>query len=223
MAQSFSDKCAAIESLLGWVYAHLDFIPAAARTQRQQWVSEPSPLDEPAPPPVAFNLECRGHCQTCLAYAKAHGLKVQCPPDEQWRREFSRVRREYRITDVTRALLELADVDVHQAQAVWAVYVEPWPGDLVDGTRPSLGTRTEAISWPTRLQRADLAEQGIVWMAHKIRGDVRAYGERVDPRDNEIRRMIADEIPRRLIAKKLRCSLRDVQRVAAAEMSAGRG
>lgn len=211
MSQGLLEKAAAVVSLLGFIYAHLDHAPCAERTARQEWISEPSPLDVPATPPRPVNLECKGHCHTCNAVFEAYGIKPACPPDEKWRREFRRLRREYRITDVERALLELLDVELSDgtpgfmlAQAIWSVFVEPWPGELVSVHRPALGVRTEAISSGARLERAELAERGVFWMADHIEGYVRAYGEKVDPVENEIRRMLADGIAERRIAKELR-------------------
>ena len=67
----------------------------------------------------------------------------------------------------------------------------------------------------------DRAKEGLEWMAEDIPGDVPEWGgEKAEPRDNQIRRMAADGYTRRRIARECRCSLRDVQRVLTADVSA---
>jgi hypothetical protein len=217
--QTHADKLQAIQSLLFLLFAHRDHIPGAMRTARQEWISEPSPLDEPVDPPAPYNLACSGQCWTCRALQQQSKVMLPCPPEELWIREYRRLRREYRIEDIEKAMLDLGREHPSQAQAVWAVWIEPWPGELVDLDRPALGTRTEAISWETRVEREALALDGLDWLADNIEGYVRAFGERVVPRDNEIRRMLADGVSQRRIARELRCSLRDVRRVAMREKS----
>lgn len=212
--QSLSDKCQGIISLLELVFLHRDFVPGAARTQRQEWVSEPSPLDEPRP--VVVITECNARCDTCLAYHERIGRRPQCP-DEKWLRERLKLRRCYRIADVECSLLKLAKFDISQAQAVWAVFVEPWPGELVDIGRPSLGTRTEAISPQARHERADLADAGVFWLAEDIDGDVLPVGEVVHPVDNEIRRLLAYGVAERRIARDLGVGRDRIRRIKRAQ------
>lgn len=217
MTQPLADKIAAIISLLGWVYAHLEYMPCAQRAPRQQWVSERSSLDEPPRRPRITLPECQGQCSTCLAYQEATGVRVECPPDEKWMTEYRRIRSQYRITAVTKSLLRLAEVDTDQAQAVWAVYVEPWPGQLVDHTRPALGTKTEAISEATRLDRAYLAEAGVEWMAHEIRGEVHGPGEKGPTTQEQVASLVADGITSPSeIARRVGCSTRHAKRLKAA-------
>ena len=218
--QDFTAKCDAIISLLGCVWQDLDFVPGAMRTVPQKWVSEPSPLDPPYVPPVPDNPYCKGRCHTCLAYYRASGNKLfDCPPEVKWKREYDQLRARYRVGDVEVALMRLAEWEPEQAQAVWAVYVEPWPGALLDAARPALGAKTEAIGETARLLRAYLAEQGVEAMAEDIEGDVLAFGERVEPKDNQIRQLAAQHLAatgheqRKRIAKELRCRPQYVQRV----------
>lgn len=211
--QKLAEKMAAIESLLGWVCVYLEFAPGAMRARRQEWVSEPSPLDPPPHAPQITNPDCNGRCRTCMAYYQAAGKRPECPPEEKWVRERNRVRRQYRVGDVCDSLLRLADENVQMAQAVWAVWVEPWPGSLVSGKRTALGSRTEAIGWDVRMERADLAEAGLEWMAHDVRGDVLAYGEKPDELDNQIRQLAAQGYTQRRIQRELRCDRNKISAV----------
>ena len=193
MTQKLAEKVEAIQSLLGFLFAHLDHVPGAAKTARQEWESEPSPLDEPKKPVVL--TECTAHCDTCLAYHATKGVRPSCP-DELWKREYRALRKRYRIVDLEDALLRLGEADIHMAQAVWAVFVEPWPGELCLAERPALGTRTETIGIEVRLERARLAEDGVKWLAEHVDGDVRGYGapqQKLRPvvtdRDREIVRL----------------------------------
>lgn len=217
MSQPLTDKIAAIISLLGWVYAHLEYMPCAQRAPRQQWVSERSQLDEPPRRPHITMPECQGRCSTCLAYQEATGVRVECPPDERWMTEYRWVRRQYRITAVTKSLLRLAEVDVEQAQAVWAVYVEPWPGQPVGYERLALGTKTEVISETARMERAHLAEAGVEWMAHEIRGEVQGPGEQQPTKKEQVASLLADGITSPSeIARRVGCSTRHAKRLTAA-------
>ena len=205
MTQSLVDKQSAIVSLLELVYFHLDRIPGAMHVQHYG-------EGEGAPPegrrePLVYNVDCDGRCARCI---EAHsGKKPLCPPEEVWAAERAYLRREYRIADVWESLEHLSGYNPTWAQAVWTLYVEP-----------CLDPRSEAIAPEHRDERDRCAREGTEWMAHDIRGDVRAFGERVEPRDNQIRRMAADGFTRRRIARECRCSLRDVQRVLTAEVSA---
>jgi hypothetical protein len=212
MMQAITDKCAAIISLLGLVWLHLDRIPGALKTPNQQWVSERSPLDDPPKPPAMYNIDCKGRCGNCWIAYEAAGVKPQCPPEEAWVSLREGLRRQYRIGDVEAALMDLATEDVAKAQAVWSVYVEPWPDP-----------RTEPIAPDTKRERARLAGIGVMDMAEAIEGDVRAYGEKVDPRDNQIRQLASQGFTRKRIARELRCSLRDVQSVLLPRASTGGG
>lgn len=200
--QTLAEKIAAIESLLEFLFAYRDDIPGAARTQRQEWISEPSPLDPPPVPPPAYNLDCNGRCWTCRAFYASLGTSPACPPDEKWAREAETLRRTYRIRDIEESLFRLSDEDATKAQAVWAVHVEPWPDP-----------KTEPIAPSVKEERARLAREGVEWMAHDIRDDVRAYGEKPEPIENEIRRMHAHGISNRMIAKRLGCRPQKVQTV----------
>jgi hypothetical protein len=154
-----------------------------------------------------YNVNCDGRCARCI---EAHsGKKPLCPPEEAWAAERAYLRREYRIADVWASLERLSWQEPSWAQAVWTLYVEP-----------CLDPRSECIAPEHRAERDRCAKLGVEWMAHDIRGDVRAFGERVEPRDNQIRRMAADGFTRRRIARECRCSLRDVQRVLTDEVSA---
>jgi hypothetical protein len=216
MTQSLEDKIAAIRSLLPLIFTHRDFILGGAKTQRQEWVSERSHLD-PAPlPPPTWRLDCDGHCHTCHVASSR-----ECPPEEKWLRVYHGLRARYRIRDLEEALLGLSVCDAALAQAVWAVFVEPWPGEIYNPERPALGSCTEPLSWKVRLERAELAEEGLFWLAGNIEGDVRGEGDEPDPRENEIRRLASQGYPRRRIARELRCSLREVQRVLVPAESAG--
>ncbi len=186
--QSFADKCDAIESLLGFIFFHLDDIPGAIRVQ-QYGASE---ILDGTTQYRPINLECNGRCYTCLAYHKMLGKKPVCPPEEKWAREAEKLRRRYRIRDVENSVLRLSGVDPVQAQAVWAEHVEPWPDP-----------KTEPISPEVKAERVALAKLGVQWMAHDIRGDVLAYGEKPDPKDNEIRRMLSYGVSERRIAREL--------------------
>jgi hypothetical protein len=146
MPQKLTDKMAAIESLLGWICAHYGYVPGAEKTARQEWVSEPSPLDGPPAPPQFYNVECRGHCFTCIAEHKSRGKVPACPPEEKWLREYKRLRREYRIGEIEKLLKRLSGKNPSMAQAVWAVWVEPWPGALYNRS---------AVRWERR--RSNLA------------------------------------------------------------------
>jgi hypothetical protein len=199
--QDFDAKCQAIVSLLGSVFAHLDYVPGAQQTARQEWISEPSPLDPPAQPKPVYDLGCMGRCFTCLI-AYTVGKRPACPPDEKWAREYEQLRRRYRIRDVEESLLRLSWEENPLAQAVWAVHVEPWPDP-----------RTEPIGMEAKAERARLAEQGVWWLAEDIEGDVLAYGEKVETLDNEIRRMKADGYTYKGIKRELRCGSDRIRRV----------
>jgi hypothetical protein len=205
MTQAFRDKCEAICSLLGLMLYHLDDAPGRVIIQRQEWISEPSPLDPPRSLPDPYNVACEGRCQDCLNALKTSGRKPDCPPDELWVRERDALRRSYRMDDVEDALMRLSDCDPTHAQAVWAVYVEPWPDP-----------KTEPIAPETRVERARLADEGIGWMACTIQGDVRSFGEQVDDLDNEIRRLRAAGLSQRRIAKRLHCRPEKVGKVLSA-------
>lgn len=217
MTQPFADKLAAIRSLLELVYWHLDYIPGAMRVQRYG-ESEQEPPEHRVFLPV--NVDCNGRCYTCLAYYRLIGRRPDCPPEEKWERERADLRRRYRIADVEASLMRLADVDVTLAQAVWAVYVEPWPGALWDATRPAMGAKTEAISLTVREERARLAEEGVRWLGHDIRGDVLAYGEKPDPIDNQIRQLAAHGYTWKRIRRELGVSNDRISRVLAVKETA---
>lgn len=197
--QKLADKIAAIESLLGFLFAHLDHMPNAARTARQEWISEPSLLDDPPKPPPLYNLNCSGHCRTCLAFHSIIGRKPDCPPDELWVREYKALRVRYRIADLERALLDLGSTDMLMAQAVWAAYVEPWPDP-----------KTEPISPATRAERDELALAGLDWLAHHVPGEVCAHAEKPSSRENQIRQLISQGYTWKRVCRELRCSRRDV-------------
>jgi hypothetical protein len=207
--QTLTDKVAAIESLLPFLFAHLDHVPAAMRTARQGWISERSPLDDSPAPSPAYNLDCNGRCYTCQAYAQSIGRAPVCPPEEAWAATRGMLRRRYRLEDIEASLMRLSRFDPTLAQAVWAVWVEPWPDP-----------KTEPISPEVQAQRAMLAEKGLDWLAWDIEGDVLAFGEKVEPRDNQIRQLAALGFPQKRIARELRCSLRDIQRVLTPSESA---
>lgn len=208
MTQRLSDKCDAIISLLALVFWHLELIPGAMKVQRYG----ESDGTSDAKPPTPYNLNCKGMCRDCWEDHRAIGKKPACPPEVTWVRVHDGLRRQYRIADVEAALIALRDANVVMAQAVWAVYVEPWPEP-----------RTEPIGHEAREHRARLADEGIVWLAHEIRGEVLGFGEKVDSRENQIRQMASQGFTQRRIARELRCSLRDVRRVIAPEVAAVSG
>jgi hypothetical protein len=203
--QPFSEKCLAIESLLAFVWFHLDFVPGAMEVRRYGQSEGVQPARAAKP----YNVDCNGRCDTCRAYHETLGKKPACPPDERWATEYRTLRRRYRIADVEDSLYSMADFQPLQAQAVWAVHVEPWPDP-----------KTEPIGEEARARRQIRADQGIVWMAHDIKGDVIAYGEKPDPKANQIRQLYSQGFSQRRIAKEVGCSLRDVNRIVTAEVSA---
>lgn len=190
--QSLTDKAAAIESLLPFIYAHLDLHPDAMKPPRYG-------DSEGGAGHVthSYYVGCNGRCFTCLAYFKASNRRPDCPPEESWVVMGRRLRRDYRITDLEAAILRLADYNRLWAQAVWMTFVEPWP------------------EWMPRTQE-ELAKEGVMWLAWDIPGDVRGYGERVEPRDNQIRQLASQGYTQRRIAKEIRCSLREVNKVLTA-------
>lgn len=204
MSQNLSEKCEAIISLLEFVWFHLDFVPGAMKVQHY------GESEGGAGHTVIFDPNCSGRCFTCLAYHKGKKQRPLCPPEERWVWERRKLRRRYRMGDIETTLIDLSKCQPMQAQAVWAVYVEPWP-DL----------KTEPISESDRTRRQTLADQGVVWLAHNIKGEVAAYGERPNPKDNQIRQLAAQGFTQRRIAKEMRCSLRDVSKVLSANASAG--
>lgn len=225
--QSADDKIAAIVSLLGWVCMHLAWVPGAAHTARQQWVSMPSSLDDPivAPddPEAALaavpreNPFCKGRCVTCLKFHETINRKPDCPPEEKWAREFERVRRQFRVMDVEQALLELACWHIDAAQAVYAVFVEPWPGELVDARRRAMGTKTEAINDETRRIRASLAEDGVQWMAEQIDGFIANPDDEALPKSTRVQILLdAGWTSPTRIAKRVGCHIDLVVKVKAA-------
>jgi hypothetical protein len=203
MSQNLSEKCEAIISLLEFVWFHLDFVPGAMHVQ-QYGESEGG-----AGHTVIFDPNCSGRCFTCLAYHKSKKQQPLCPPEERWVWERIKLRRRYRMREIEEALIDLSKSELSQAQAVWAVYVEPWPDP-----------KAEPISERARRERQTLADQGVVWLAHSIKGEIVAYGERPNPRDNQIRQLAAQGYTRRRIAKEVGCSLRDVVKVLSADESA---
>lgn len=205
VSQTFGEKCEAIESLLELIWWHLDFVPGAVRVHRygeSEGGAGPGSLA-----PVV--VDCNGRCFTCLAYWASRGKAPVCPPEEKWAREAAILRRRYRIKDVEDSVLRLAEQYPTQAQAVWAVYVEPWPDP-----------KTEPISPSTRAERQALALEGITWMAHDIWGDVIGYGQKADPLENQIRELAAQGYTWKRIAKELRCSKSTIRRVLVAQESA---
>jgi hypothetical protein len=201
VSQTRAEKMAAIESLLEFLFVYRDDIPGAARTQRQEWISEPSPLDPPPLAPRAYNLACNGRCWTCRAFYASLGKRPDCPPNDKWWRDADKLRAKYRIGDIEESLFRLSGENPTTAQAVWAVHVEPWPDP-----------KTEPIAASVRKERDQLAREGVAWMAHDIRGDVLAYGEKPDPTENQIRQLASQGYTQRRIAKELRC---DHNKVAA--------
>lgn len=198
--QTIDERCDAIKSLLPWIMAHLDHVPGAARVQRYG-ESEGGA----GTPPLEPYTECTGRCHTCRAYLATLGKEPVCPPDERWVREARWIRRRYRIDDLEKSIMRLAGHDPTVAQAVWAVYVEPWPGDLLDPKRPQLGAKTEALSPGVRKERADLAEIGVRWMAHDLHGEIVAYGEQTVRREIQIIQLAEQGYTQRRIARELRC------------------
>lgn len=190
MTQTPTEKAAAIISLLELVWFHLDYIPGAMRVQRYGEAEG----GEGTPPLAPVNVNCNGRCHTCLAYYRLMGKKPVCPPEEKWARERATLRRRYRIADVEESLMRLATVDATLAQAVWAEHVESWPDP-----------RTEPIAADVREYRRECARRGVEWMAHDVRGDVPAYGERPDPIENQIRQLAAQGYTQRRIQRELRC------------------
>jgi hypothetical protein len=188
MTQSFADKCAAIESLLESVFAHLDYVPGAMRVQRY------GDAELEGGSGIAQQT-CIIRRWTCWGSWPQYRLIVQLPPkmsEEKWAREYADLRRRYRIADLEASLIRLSDAEPSQAQAVWAVHVEPW-----------LDPATEPIGPVAKETRRLLAVAGVEWMAHDIRGDVLAFGEKREPIDNEICRMLADNWTERRIAHDL--------------------
>ena len=169
MSQSLVDKCAAITSLLELVFYHLDRAPGAMHVQRYG-------ESEGAPPegrrePLVYNVDCNGRCARCI---EAHsGKRPVCPPEEVWAAERAYFRREYRIADVWESLERLSGHEPSWAQAVWTLYVEP-----------CLDFRSECIAPGHKAERDRCAREGVEWMAHDIRGDVRAFGE-IDSKERE--------------------------------------
>lgn len=206
MSQPFADKCEAIASLLGFVWYHLDFIDGAMRVQRY---GDSETGGEGRPPAEPYYVGCNGRCYTCIAYHQTQGRKPACPPDEKWLRERATLRRRYRIADLEKSLVSMAQVEPNQAQAVWAVYVEPWPD-----------AKTEPIGEAQREARDRLAWDGVEWMANDIRGDVVGYGEKPDPVENQIRQMASQGYTWKRICRELRCSRRDVSKALALNESA---
>jgi hypothetical protein len=132
-------------------------------------------------------------------------MEPACPPEEKWMREYSKLRRRYRIGDLEKSIEHLSDHDATLAQAVWAVHVEPWPDP-----------KTEPIAPETKGERARLAAQGIEWMAHDIKGDVLGYGEKPDPVENQIRQLASQGFTQRRIQRELRCDRNKIRSVLAA-------
>ena len=192
--QTLSDKAAAIESLLPFIYAHLDAHPAAMHVQR--YGDSDGDVHGPS---VTYYAGCNGRCFTCMAYFHATlNRRPNCPPEERWITEGRRLRRDYRITDLEQAILRLTDYNRLWAQAVWMTYVEPWP------------------EWMPR-QQADLAQEGVQWMAYRVPGDVLGYGERRDPVENQIRQLASQGYTQRRITKELRCDRNKVRAVLSAD------
>ena len=197
MAQPFAEKCAAIISLCELIYAHLDSVPGAMHVQRYDDAMQGGgTVDVPA-------TICRRW--TCWGTWPMYRLIVQLPPkmtEEKWNREYLDLRRRYRIADVEASLTRLSSVEPMQAQAVWAVHVEPW-----------LDPATEPIAPDHKETRRLLAEQGIEWMAHDIRGDVLAFGDRPEPVDNQIRQLASQGYTYKRIKRELRCGGDRISRV----------
>jgi hypothetical protein len=199
--QSVADKTAAIISLLELVYFHVDKIPGAMHVQRYG-ESEGDPGERRAP--LAYNVNCNGRCARCI---EAHsGKKPLCPPEEVWAAERAYLRREYRIADVWESLERLSGHEPSWAQAVWTLYVEP-----------CLDPRSECIAPEHRAERDRCAKEGVEWMAHDIRGDVRAFGEKVEPIDNQIRQLASRGLSQRRIAVKLHVGRDRIRRLLSSD------
>lgn len=217
--QTLTEKAAAIRSLLPLIFAHRDFIAGGTQVHRATWVSEPSPLDPPPPPPPLWNLACDGHCDNCRLVERITKKRTSCPPEEKWLRTYRGLRSRYRIRDLEVAIMCLADHDVIRAQAVWAVYVEPWPGERLDPKKPALGMRTEPIAAETRQRRAELAESGVWWLASEIEGDVVGEGDNRPTKEQQCADLVADGIVSpSVIAQRLGVSTRHAKRLKAAVM-----
>jgi hypothetical protein len=221
--QSIEEKRAAIITLLGLVFIHLDAIPGAAQTARQHWVSLPSSLDEIVVAPDGMDLEtvkarqnllCTGQCVDCWKFHREINRRPECPPDERWVRQFQNVRRDYDVEDVEAVLLMLAEYQPLEAMAVYAVFVEPWPGELVDRQHPALGAKTEAISDESRMERARLAETGLQRMVDALPGWVRAPEDEGMPKSVRIQLLLdAGMKSPAKIAKRVGCSVVLVDKV----------
>lgn len=199
--QTLTDKQAAIISILELVYFHLDRVPGAMHVQRYG-------ESEGAPPerrePLAYNVNCDGRCARCI---EAHsGKRPICPPEEAWAAERDYLRREYRIADVWESLERLSGYEPSWAQAVWTLYVEP-----------CLDPRSECIAPEHRAERDRCAKLGVEWMAHDVRGDVRAFGERVEPIDNQIRQLASRGLSQRRIASKLHVGRERIRRLLSSD------
>jgi hypothetical protein len=198
--QDFQSKCEAIRSLLPLIFWHLDYMPHALKIRRYGQAEG----DGGKPPPKPVNVNCDGRCWTCLAYFKLMGKLPACPPEERWENERKALRRKYRITDLEEAITRL---ETNLAQAVWAVYVEPWPEP-----------KTEPIGWEARRHRHLCAEDGIEALAHDVRGDILGYGDKRDPIENQIRQLASQGYGTKRIAKELRCRPAKVQSVLCVEV-----
>lgn len=178
-----TDTIEALRTLLPLIGLHRELMPGARTVARYGYATV-----EPGPPPPAWaTYDCDGHCPRC-DYDPATATGPDRCGGEAWERMECYLRRAYRIDEVARVYAALEHECPWMHRAVRLVYVEPWADE-----------RSEPISEGARAMRRRVAEDGIEWMAARVRGDLVEFGER--PMSRAERARIRREQIARMLAK----------------------
>ena len=210
MTQPLTDKIEALKTILPLLGSHLALIPGARITPRYGDATV-----EPGPPtPAWVTLDCDGVCNTC-DYGPQSADRCR---GEAWERMACYLDRAYGMGKVRHAYDALETERPWLHRAVKLVYVEP------------ADERSECVSVEAKIMRRRVADEGVLWMAGVIRGELTPFGEHRVPvrsevrmRNQEIVAMRCEGKSYREIAKAIGCSKNTVAAVLAGkELRQGR-
>jgi len=189
MTQPFPERVEAIRSLLPLLWAYL-----ASMTRTTPRYGD-STIPGPPPPEwlVAAGLDCDGECNACHFERSCRG--------DIWEVVSKSLSRQYRLAPIAAALTRLQGKAPQLAQAVIAVYVEPYD------------PKSEPVRADQRKERERWAQAGVRWIARNTGGEFVGLGETKRPMADQIVELREKGFSYRAIQRMLGCSSKTIAAV----------
>ena len=192
MTQPLDAKVAALKTLLPLLWSYMASMPGARTTPRYGDSTIPGP-----PPPewlVAAGLDCGGECHFCDFGRSCRG--------DIWEAVSKRLSRQYRLAPIAAALVRLQGKAPQLAQAVNAVYVEPYD------------PKSEPVRPDQRRERERWAEAGVRWIARNTSGEFVGLGETKLTAEQQVERLVNEGVTSpTTLAQRVGCTVRHAKRL----------